>query len=395
MIFVKSADLKVGMRVAKPVYNRLGVLLYDRNSTLTAQAVASVKNFGLIGLFILEPAEPAPPITHEEAEFERFQTIYMFRVKDVMDHILNGEDPKNLTILAETIIKEYGHLDHRFLFAQNLRSIEDYNYKHSLNVAILCSMICSKLALDHNTTLSIVIAALLHDVGMLSLRKETMEKSELSLTKEDLEAINRSLKYSYELLQPTSNPYNIPGLTLRILLQYSQFYHHPRYPVDSKMKWSQPAMILQVANAFDSLTAMNPQQAPFSDIAAIRYLNEYESYYDSKVLKALTDSIYIVPRGCCVELSSGDKGMVIDENPDDFMSPVVLMFSNNRIINLDDPAIASQFQIVDIMKTMDNRIQIDHDTLNHFASDPHLKEQLTKIHAQRNARKNKKRQKLT
>ena len=63
MIFVKSEDLKYGMRLAKPIYNKTGVLLYERNTRLTLQGIESVKNFGLLGLYILEPAEPVPPMS--------------------------------------------------------------------------------------------------------------------------------------------------------------------------------------------------------------------------------------------------------------------------------------------------------------------------------------------
>ena len=61
MQFVKTADLKPGMRLAKPIYNRMGVLLYERDTRLTIQGINSIENFGLIGIFILEPAEPLPP----------------------------------------------------------------------------------------------------------------------------------------------------------------------------------------------------------------------------------------------------------------------------------------------------------------------------------------------
>ena len=61
MKFVRTEDLKAGMRLAKPIYNKKGVLLYERNSALTAPGIASAKNFGLIGVYILEPAEPLPP----------------------------------------------------------------------------------------------------------------------------------------------------------------------------------------------------------------------------------------------------------------------------------------------------------------------------------------------
>ena len=53
MQFVRSQDLKPGMRLAKPIYNKMGVLLYERNTKLTLQSINSIDNFGLIGIFIL------------------------------------------------------------------------------------------------------------------------------------------------------------------------------------------------------------------------------------------------------------------------------------------------------------------------------------------------------
>ena len=52
MIFVKTDKLKAGMRLAKPIYNKNGVLLYDRNSKLTLPGINSVRNFGLIGVYV-------------------------------------------------------------------------------------------------------------------------------------------------------------------------------------------------------------------------------------------------------------------------------------------------------------------------------------------------------
>ena len=73
MHFVRTEDLKTGMRLARPVYNKKSILLFDRNSLLSLQAIESIRNFGLIGVYVLEPAEPLPPLTQEDLEFERFQ----------------------------------------------------------------------------------------------------------------------------------------------------------------------------------------------------------------------------------------------------------------------------------------------------------------------------------
>ena len=107
MQFVRADELKPGMRLAKPIYNRTGVLLYERNTKLTVQGISSIQNFGLIGIFILEPAEPVPPLTEEELEFEQFQTIYMFQLRDNMDQLQKNQIPSTLSALADDIQTEF------------------------------------------------------------------------------------------------------------------------------------------------------------------------------------------------------------------------------------------------------------------------------------------------
>ena len=141
MIFVKRDDLKTGMRLARPIYNKNGVLLYERNSRLTAQGLNSIKNFGLLGVFVLEPAEPVPPMTKDDIEFERFQTICVFSIQEELERIIQTSRYSKIQTITANIIKSYGHLDRKINFMQNLRSKEDYFYKHSLNVALLCAMI--------------------------------------------------------------------------------------------------------------------------------------------------------------------------------------------------------------------------------------------------------------
>ena len=69
MLFVKVDDLRAGMRLGKPIYNKNGVLLYDRDTKLTMQDIYGHKNFGLLGLYILEPADPVPPMTEDVINF--------------------------------------------------------------------------------------------------------------------------------------------------------------------------------------------------------------------------------------------------------------------------------------------------------------------------------------
>ena len=118
MIFVKHDKLKEGMRIAKPIYDKKGVLLYERDSKLTRQGIESVHNFGIIGLYILEPAEPVPPLTDEDIEFEKFQMVSTFTIQDEWKSIREkGQAPATPTLVSQ-IIKRYGRLDHKLNFVQ-------------------------------------------------------------------------------------------------------------------------------------------------------------------------------------------------------------------------------------------------------------------------------------
>ena len=383
MQFVKSEYLKTGMRLAKPIYNKMGVLLYERETELTQQSIISIRNFGLIGIYILEPAEPAPPLSKEELDFERFQTIHMFRLKDDYDSIHEGKAPANIRTLVQDILKNYGSLDHKFFFNQTVRSTSDYIYKHALNVAILCAMMSSKLGYDYERKESVICAGLLTHVGLTDIPLSIAEKNSASYGDEDARSISLHLRNGYEMLFPQDNPFMLPDRSLRIMNQTSSFYYHPNFTIPAQTKFLPESKLLLVAAAYDRLTSMQLDREPFSEISAFLYLSAHPDYYDKQMVTALTECIHIVPKGACVELSTGEKAMVVESNNENIMAPVVLLFSNNKLYDLDQPMTARKMKILDIMKTMDNRIQIDEQTLKHFKSDPFLQQTMDRIRAKK------------
>ena len=171
MLFVKVDELKPGMRLGKPIYNKNGVLLYDRDTKLTMQAIYGIKNFRLLGLYILEPAEPVPPMSEDDIYFERFQTMAVFSIREDLDLIDSGKKDKGLDWLCSLIIKNYGDLNHKINFVQSLRSSEDYIYKHVLNVAILSAIIAGQMGFPVGRINLLVKSAILHDIGALKLQQ--------------------------------------------------------------------------------------------------------------------------------------------------------------------------------------------------------------------------------
>ena len=194
MQYVKISQLKPGMRLARPVYNKMGVMLFERDTRLTRQGIASIKNFGLWGVYILEPAEPVPPLSEEDIELERFLTVSTFRLKDDLVLLMNDMPPQNITPLAQTILRSFGSSDHKINFARNLRSNGDYVYNHCLNTAVLAAMMVNRLHYSYAEQLAIVCAALLHDVGLLMVPDEILEKGDRLLSPDERRLIQGYLE---------------------------------------------------------------------------------------------------------------------------------------------------------------------------------------------------------
>ncbi len=353
MIFVPTDELKSGMRLAKPIFNRQGVMLYERDSRLTPQGINSIRNFGLIGIYILEPAEPLPPLSDEDREFERFQTVSVFTLQEILQDIRDGAQPGKLEGLTADIIRRFGRNKDKFNFTQNLRSAEDNVYKHSLNVAILAAAIYGKLA--HNTEMQryCVIAGLLHDIGSLDIPAPISRKKTEELTDEDRGVIDRCREEGYRTLRENcdldSEVMKDISYLLRDLKELRNgTYKEPKTP-DFQLE------TLKLAYFFDTLTAMKYGEEPQSDIAAYKYLHHPRNHMNQQVVRALTQAIHIVPMGCTVQFTDRNKGIVLTENGDDILRPFVLSFHDNRIYNLADGKVYEKIQIADVLKTMDNR----------------------------------------
>ena len=372
MLFVKVDDLKPGMRLGKPIYNKNGVLLYDRDTKLTMQAIFGIKNFNLMGLYILEPAEPVPPMTEDDINFERFQTMSVFSIREDLDLIAMGKKDKGLDWLCSLVIKNYSVLDHKINFVQSLRSSEDFVYKHVLNVAILSALIAGQLGVKGGRLNSIIKAAVLHDIGVTRL-KEAPDGAEVD------PEIRKVIKSNTDDILRTYG--NLDEEVMKLISQMHELYIREGTgdAVPDALKQNINANILFVADTYDRFTAMKSETEPTSEVVAVRHLLDNEDVFDPMIVNALIKAINILYPGVCVELKvtkedimgnvseRTEKGLVIKGNDQAIFEPMVIEFRTNTLYDLSIPSVAAEVQISDIMKTMDNRIQLDHDLLDQFA----------------------------
>lgn len=352
MRFVKTDNLKIGMRLARPIFSKKGVLLFDRDSLLTSQAIESVRNFGLFGIYVLDPAEPLPPMSEEDMEFERFQITTVNAIEEELDKVLKTGKCSRLETIAGIVTRNYGHLEEKINFYQNLRSREDYISRHALNVAILCAMMTHERNIRIEDQHRTVCAALLHDVGKVGGDLDGIYG--MPASEEELDQIYAMQQKAFPLIEEAVGVEGAP--VRRICAQASakqlSFFKHTDGAI--KGRTVPGTDILLVANRFDEICGMSLQGTARSEVKAIQEFVDHPEIYDEATVLSLIHCINILFPGVSVELSTGEKALVLTENEQNILRPTVVSFRDNSILDLSLRE-NSDIYIKDVMKTMDNR----------------------------------------
>ncbi|HAG69950.1 MAG TPA: hypothetical protein DCL38_08250 [Lachnospiraceae bacterium] len=356
MRFVELNDLKKGERIVRPIYNTEGVLLYGSGTRTDEAVVSQLKKLDLFGLYVLDEAEPIPEISKEVLEMEAFQTRVAHIIDDICRNLIAGKPVRNLDETVELIVRRFGYLKEPVHFNQSLRSKKDFVSKHTLNVAILTSMIAGRLNLELKERMYLVEAAFFYDIGKYLAPQDAIFKSG-ALTEEELNEVRAAKQKGFALLKEN---YAYPAGVRRYLIQLSRDHKN-----HIGAAWEQEDLnllpgtrILKVADIYDILTAVRPYKAPKSPFSAYKIIRENPEEYDTKYAEALSKCLHILPVGSYVQLSNGEQGIVIRENEQVLERPIVLGFASNKMYDLSQAAVFREVKIKDTVSTPDNRPQI-------------------------------------
>jgi HD-GYP domain-containing protein (c-di-GMP phosphodiesterase class II) len=175
--------------------------------------------------------------------------------------------------------------------------------KSSVNTAILSALIATELKLANHKIMQVVTGALLHDVGMLRLPKEIVDKKG-GLSASELQRIQAHPLYTYkiankELLYPED-----VGL---IVLQHHERWDGQGYPRRiSGAAIDIGARVVSVADAFEAMVSQKPYRNSMMGYQAMKnLLSDNSRRFDPDVLKAFIQTMGIYPIGSIILLNNG------------------------------------------------------------------------------------------
>lgn len=196
-----------------------------------------------------------------------------------------------------------------------LMSIKNYDqhvFHHSVNVAITCLLLSSKLSLPEDLVRTIGVSGLLHDIGKIKVPREILEKPG-KLTEAEWTVISRHPIEGAQILMRYDNLGELPVLAA---LEHHAGNDLAGYPtLKGKKKPHVIGRIVGIADVYEAMTANRSYRPAHNVHQAVQVLVEGAGkQFDPLLLKLLLDTVGVFPPGSLVRLRSGKTAVVVEPN---------------------------------------------------------------------------------
>lgn len=331
MRYVPIYCLREGMRLGRNIYSSDGVTLLTKDVRLTDEYIKSLEKLGVNGVYIEDTVSYDIAIKSVISDELRVQAVKS--IKGIYN------DPSNVSNsittvenLAKSIIYEILNNKNIMVNMVDIKTFDDYMYSHSVNVAVLSSVIGMAMHLDNTKIEKLTASALLHDIGKVFMPKDIVNKVE-KLTKEEEKLYKSHPEKGYRYIKQY---YTVPVTTYVGILQHHERYDGYGYP-DGKRgeEISKFGRVLCLCDAYDNLVSERPNKKAYLPSDAIEYIMANNGQiFDPKLVKIFLRRVAPYPLGTILKLSNGERAIVIGNNEECSTRPTVRNLENNTVYDL-------------------------------------------------------------
>jgi len=337
MRLVPIECVKPNTIISKTLYDIDGRILVRSGVILSEGIISKIKDINILSIYIIdeysseEIEDVIKPELRQKAIFTIKEAFSNINRLTVADKFSKKESVyfNNIENMAEDLIENV--LDNKsvLLSLVDIRSMDNYVYSHSVNVAVISLVLGTALKLPKRQLQYLCIGALLHDVGKSFISKEIlMKETELTLEETSILQQHSSLGYKY-----LSDSYNLSANSKIIALQ-----HHERpdgLGCPNKLindEINTLSKIVSIANAYDALSTGRPNKKAMFPSDVLEYLmSNAGTMFDYDLVNTFCKIVIPFSKGTLVDLSNGDVAIVQETIPNFPLRPIVKILNSSKI----------------------------------------------------------------
>ena len=324
MRYVAIEDAKPGMYLAYDLYDSQGRTVIGGGCELTANYIQRLREYGFAAVYIDD----------DISEDIKIETVIPPELRQAGEQYVKECDIDKIADVARQIVASILPEGRVSLDMADLRSYDDYTYAHSVNVAVLSCVLGIGLEMRERDLEYLTTAALLHDLGKLTIPKEVLNKPG-RLTQEEYALMKTHPVRSYELLKDN---YDISAHVKQAVLLHHENYDGSGYPHglygDEQSIF---VRVLHVCDVYDALTSKRPYKDGYCPSEAAEYLmGACGIMFDKYVVEKFLQLVPLYTKGTEVKLSNGKKAIVVDNTDGRNLRPIVRTIDVGQDIDLSD-----------------------------------------------------------
>ncbi len=349
-IYMKTRQLKPGMRIDQSVIDRLGRTLVARGSILDEYVIDSLLKLGVMNIYIREGIEDDEQIQispEAQRKIEKLHTDDRSKVKlskSVKERVAHGiqyiysnaeavDLSQTTASITNDLLKAIDSNDAIAIDINELKTSDEYTFKHSVDVATIAMILAKQQGLSKNDIYNIGVAGLLHDVGKTKVPNNILNKP-ARLDDNEFEVMKQHSIFGYRMVKDKPN-FN-EAISIAVL-QHHEKINGSGYPLGVGAKQiSTYAKILSVADIYDALVTERPYKPAFSQRDAVELIMSMTHELDMRAMRSFLESMILYPVGTIVDLSNGEKAKVVRNSPHYILRPTVVGLQSGRVYNLGE-----------------------------------------------------------
>ena len=350
--YMRTRQLKPGMRIDQSVVDRLGRNLVARGSILDEYVIESLLKLGVMNVYIqegeIDPEEEKLVISPEaQKNIEKLHTSDRSKVKlsnSVRERVAHGiqyiysnAEAHDLSEATSSITNDLlDAIDSNDAIAidiNELKTSDEYTIKHSVDVATISMILAKQQGLSRKDIYEIGVAGLLHDVGKTRVPIDILNKPG-RLDDKEFEVMKQHTVFGYRMVK--DKPDFNEAISLAVL-QHHEKINGRGYPLGANENQITPyAKILSVADIYDALVTERPYKQAFSQRDAVEMIMSMTGELDMSAMKSFLESMILYPVGSIVDLCNGEKAKVVRNNPHYILRPTVVGLQTGKVYDLGD-----------------------------------------------------------
>ncbi|MFQ5750512.1 MAG: HD-GYP domain-containing protein [bacterium] len=268
----------IGKKLGQNLYNPTGNLLLRKGVIIKPYYYNHFKKEGYRSIYLLNNHSNDIEATSHFLS-DRLQATAPFSLKNIF-RLLNLDDPQKATAaksklfaLARSLLLNVNYNIQKLPKILDLKRHEDYLYQHSINVAVYAILIGHRLQYNETRLLNLVLAALLHDFGMLFVDNKIVNKSS-QIEDAEFETIKaHTTKGFHHLFRKCS----FDGLSALATVQHHERFDGTGYPKELSGKdIHEYSRIISLTDFFDAWTSDRPHRRLHTIDEAIEFIKNNE-----------------------------------------------------------------------------------------------------------------------